>query len=122
VRVADLTGHDEGTEIDTLLSDADFHTAEDADAERIKELLGSDDSYMDTDNACFNDDVAVRFTFTEGRQLDAIVGLTCWNVHFVSRANGQATPSDGYLAPNKLEELALALKHVVPSLDIEAVG
>jgi hypothetical protein len=121
VHVADLTDAEEGTSVAKRLRGADFQQADESDARSITRLLGSDESYMDTDNACFNHDVAIRFDFPDEQSLDAVVGLTCWNVDFVSDED-QATPPDGYLMPGKLEELAGVLHHVVPSLNVEGVG
>ena len=121
VWVADLDGGEDRS-IDELIESGVFERADGSDAEAIALLLGTEDNYMETANACFDNDVAIRFRFADNQRLHAIVGLTCWNVNFVGEEDDQVVPADGYLSPGSLEELAVVLKRVSPSLDITAIG
>jgi hypothetical protein len=121
VSIADLTMMEEEASGKERLRTADFLSASKAKAKAIAELMGDEDSYAETENACFNHDVGVEFELRGGRAVQATVGLTCWNVRFYPVEDTEVAPNVRYLQPKKLKALAELFHDVVPAIDISHI-
>jgi hypothetical protein len=83
--------------------------------QELVELLSTEGSYMDGDNACFNYDVALQLDGS-GDTVDIIVGLTCNNIAFF--LNGVRTGK--YMKEGPIVRLAQLTHEVVPAIDATA--